>query len=276
MRSPLGPAQSPDVSGCDQAASPSQTETRRGVSPVRGPHSGHGLPSFGRFAERVLPSLPHIATHCHSHYPGTQHHTQPLEASWCLPGPVQAVMASEARFNNKWLFMQISWIMKSTFFVFLPLCVSVCLLSCVCDASWVLCARPGHCSVRVLSLPPPSPAQPGHSHTEQSFLFWAATAELRRAREAVSPSASCGHPAWSPNSDILVTVIISACSPVSSSVPCQFLVTTSWWTLASIGRSLVSGPWSHIRSSSRILSLILSLIPTAASLRSSQLSQYLK
>ena len=72
------------------------------------------------------------------------------------------------------------------------------------------------------------------------------------------------------------SVLISASSTVSSIAPCQFLATTSWWTLASIGRSLVSGPWSHIRSSSRILSLILSLIPTAASLHSSQLSQYLK
>ena len=80
-----GPAPAVEVSRCEQAASPSQTETRRGVSPVRGrtPHSGHGLPSFGRFAERVLPSLPHIAiatlsTRC-------PHHTQPLEASWYQP-----------------------------------------------------------------------------------------------------------------------------------------------------------------------------------------------
>ena len=150
---------------------------------------------------------------------------------------------------------------------------------CVCDASWVLCARPGpgHCSVRVLSLPPPSPAQPGHSHTEQSFLFWAATAELRRAREAVSPSASCGHPAWSPHSDILVTVIISACSPVSSSVPCQFLVTTSWWTLASIGRSQVSGLWALVTHPQQQQDPVTyTLSHTAASRRSSQLSQYLK
>ena len=58
-------------------------------------------PRFAELWPLCRASIAIIATHCHSHYPGTQHHTQPLEASWCLPGPVQAVMASEARFNNK-------------------------------------------------------------------------------------------------------------------------------------------------------------------------------
>ena len=169
MRSPLGPAQSPDVSGCDQAASPSQTETRRGVSPVRGPHSGHGLPSFGRFAERVLPSLPHIAT-LTTRAPSTiPSLSRPADAS---PGLSRQSWPPRQDSIIKWLVMQISWIVKSTF-IFLPLCVSVCWVVCVwCKLSVVCEAWPWPlqctCPLSAPALSRPARAQ---SHWTELFVL---------------------------------------------------------------------------------------------------------
>ena len=91
---------------CDQAASHSQTETRRGVSPVRGRTPLRTPATVCRALAALQGEYCH---HCHTlplplstrvpaPYPASRRGQ--LMPAW-VAGPVQAVSASEARYHNK-------------------------------------------------------------------------------------------------------------------------------------------------------------------------------